>query len=370
MKKDKNEPSSLKDVPVGGYMHSKINQTNDKSQTIRALVHERYGEPGAVLHLTSLADPGAPTGNQVRIRITSTPVHPGDLLLVQGWGTAAPILPGQPRVPGFEGVGVIEALGPDVAAEQNFKQGQRVALFPANGTWSQVTLVPAASVIPLPDALADHTAAQMLINTITAKLVLRALHTCLPTKRQHPVQLIQTAAGSAVGRLITVLALELGFKPLRLVRTREGAELLQATLPGAPVFAQEDADWPEQVRQAADGHPIVAVLDAVGGSLLDAVLPLLADGSSLLSYGLLGAGSPNLSSVIEREIRIQGVTLIRWIQTTPPEVRAEDIATAIRLARTKPELFEVAASYTFADIRQAVEHTSRPGKRGTVLLTA
>jgi NADPH:quinone reductase-like Zn-dependent oxidoreductase len=354
-------------------MHSKINQTNGKSQTVRALVHERYGEPGAVLHLTSLADPGAPIGNQVRIRITSTPVHPGDLLIVQGatiGGTAAPILPGQPRVPGFEGVGVIEAIGPDVAAEQNFKQGQRVALFPANGTWSQVTLVPAASVIPIPDALADHTAAQMLINTITAKLVLRAIHTCLSAERQLPVQLIQTAAGSAVGRLITVLALELGLKPLRLVRTREGAEHLLATLPGAPVFAQEDADWPEQVRQAADDHPIVAALDAVGGSLLDSVLPLLVDGSSLISYGLLGAGSPNLSIVIGREIRIQGVALGRWVQTTSPEVRAEDIATAIRLARTKPELFEVAASYTFADIRQAVEHTSRPGKRGTVLLTA
>lgn len=351
-------------------MHSKINQTNGKSQTIRALVHERYGDPGAVLHLTSLADPGAPTGNQVRIRITFTPVHPSDLHMVQGGETEAPILPGQPRVPGFEGVGVIEAIGPDVAAEQNFKQGQRVALFPANGTWSQVTLVPAASVIPIPDGLADHTAAQMLINTITAKLVLRAVHTYLSAERQLPVQLIQTAAGSAVGRLITVLALELGLKPLRLVRTREGAEHLLATLPGALVFAQEDADWPEQVRQAADGHPIVAALDAVGGSLLDSVLPLLADGSSLISYGLLGAGSPNLSIVILREIRIQGVALGRWVQTTPPEVRAEDIATAIRLARTQPELFEVAASYPFADIRQAVEQTSRPGKRGTVLLTA
>ena len=351
-------------------MHSKINHTNGKSRMVRAIVHERYGEPGAVLHLTSLADPGTPTGNQIRVRITSTPVHPGDLALVQKGGMAAPILPGHPRVPGFEGVGVIEALGPGVAAEQNFKQGQRVALFPANGTWSQVVLVPAASVIPIPDALADPAAGQMLINTITARLVLRALDTCLPAERQLPVQLIQTAAGSAVGCLITVLALELGFKPLRLVRTREGADHLRATLPGTPVFTQEDADWPEQIRQAAGGHPLVAALDAVGGSLLDSVFPLLADGSSLISYGLLGVGSPNLSPVIVREMRIQGVTMNRWVQTTPPSLRAEDIATALRLARTKPELFEVAASYAFADIRQAVEHASRPGKRGTVLLTA
>ena len=150
----------------------------------------------------------------------------------------------------------------------------------------------------------------------------------------------------------------------------KGAERLQTTLPGAPVFSLSDGDWPEQVRQSANGHPIIAALDAVGGSFLDSAIPLLADGSAIISYGLLGDGHPDLGAVVAREIRILGVSIDRWAETMAPPVREEDVATAIRLARMKPELFEVASEYAFANIRQAIEHVSRPGKRGTVLLAA
>lgn len=378
-------------------MTSLVDQTNPDKHTVHAIIHERYGEPGDMLHAASIADPGAPAGNQVRIRVTRVPIHPGDLLSVQGasiGGASAPIPSGQPHVPGLEGIGLIEALGPEVEGHLSLTPGQRVAFFPVSGAWSQAILAPASSVIPVPDDIADRTAAQMLINTITARLILRATiahagkertgdistltarlilragHHCLPADIPLPVQFIQTAAGSAVGRLITVLALELGLKPLRLVRTRDGAERLQTTLPGAPVFSLSDGDWPEQVRQSANGHPIIAALDAVGGSFLDSVIPLLADGSAIISYGLLGGGHPDLGAVVAREIRILGVSIGRWAETTPPPVREEDVATAIRLARTKPELFEVAGEYAFANIRQAIDHASRPGKRGTVLLAA
>ncbi|MGA5796176.1 hypothetical protein ACPC27_30045 [Streptomyces cellulosae] len=40
------------------------------------------------------------------------------------------------------------------------------------------------------------------------------------------------------------------------------------------------------------------------------------------------------------------------------------------LARTSPELLEVAARYDLADVKAAVEHARRPGKSGTVLLTS
>ncbi|MGA5330378.1 hypothetical protein ACPCJT_29600 [Streptomyces griseoincarnatus] len=50
--------------------------------------------------------------------------------------------------------------------------------------------------------------------------------------------------------------------------------------------------------------------------------------------------------------------------------RAEDVAFAVDLARTSPELLEVAARYDLADVKAAVEHARRPGKSGTLLLTS
>ena len=44
------------------------------------------------------------------------------------------------------------------------------------------------------------------------------------------------------------------------------------------------------------------------------------------------------------------------------------MAFAIGLARTRPDLFEVAAAYDLEEFARAVEHAARPGRRGTVLL--
>jgi hypothetical protein len=38
------------------------------------------------------------------------------------------------------------------------------------------------------------------------------------------------------------------------------------------------------------------------------------------------------------------------------------------LAKNHPELFEVAHEYEFADFQKAIQHASRPGKTGIVLL--
>jgi NADPH:quinone reductase-like Zn-dependent oxidoreductase len=170
-----------------------------------------------------------------------------------------------------------------------------------------------------------------------------------------------------VGRLITVLALERGLTPLRLVRNRQGADALRGKLPGAPVFTTADANWPEQVRGAVDGRPIYLALDAVGGSLIGDLAAVLADGGTVVSYGALGTGSPGVRSFIPRGLGLQGVSIGRWAQS-PAELRAEDVATAIRLARSVPEQFDVAAEYAPTDIARAVEHVGQPGKIGTVML--
>ena len=70
---------------------------------MRALVQERFGEPGEVLSLKDVSKP-TPGSGQVLVRMLASPINPSDLMMVRGVYSYEPRLP---VTPGFEGVGVV-----------------------------------------------------------------------------------------------------------------------------------------------------------------------------------------------------------------------------------------------------------------------
>ena len=167
-----------------------------------------------------------------------------------------PTIASNGRVPGFEGAGVVSEVGANLDPALGLKQGLRVAFFPASGAWSDEAVVPASSVVPLPDSIPDEVAAQMMINTLTALTVIRAAHDSLPPDARTGVVTLLTGAGSAVGRLIGKVLTERGVKVIRLVRSEASAAKLTGILPGAPVFVTGVAGWKGRVRAAAEGAKI------------------------------------------------------------------------------------------------------------------
>src|SRR6266851_6024424 len=101
---------------------------------VRRIVHYELGEPARVLRLEEGAAPQlAP--NQVRVRLSCAPIHPGNLLGVTSlpaFGTP-PAIGSAGRVPGFEGAGVVSEVGADVDRALGLREGLRVAFFPAAG---------------------------------------------------------------------------------------------------------------------------------------------------------------------------------------------------------------------------------------------
>ena len=104
---------------------------------MRRIVHHELGEPARVLRVED--GPSTSLGpDQVRVRLSYAPIHPGDLHGVTGspaFGTPPTVASGG-RVPGFEGAGVVSEVGPQVDPALGLKQGLRVAFFPASGAWS------------------------------------------------------------------------------------------------------------------------------------------------------------------------------------------------------------------------------------------
>jgi NADPH:quinone reductase len=92
---------------------------------MKAIQFEQYGEPAKVFAVQERPIP-EPGKGEVRVRILASPVNPSDLLFVRGH--YAGVQPHFPSPAGFEGVGIVDVLGPQVHRPM---PGQRVAVINA-----------------------------------------------------------------------------------------------------------------------------------------------------------------------------------------------------------------------------------------------
>src|SRR5438445_5023085 len=231
----------------------------------RAIVQSEYGAPEKVLRIAKRQLESEELGaNDVLVKVIARPIHPGDIQMLsalpQG-GPVAPIPEGTLRIPGFEGVGTVRRLGTNAKAAKGFSEGQRVAFFPAAGAWGEYVVVRYNALLAVLNEISDQIAAQMLINTITASVLIKTGHNSLKTPMTPPVYMLQNAAASGVGRLLTQVALDRGVRPIRLVRSNQSAERLRSALPGPPVFSTSDSHWKEQVRGALGGYRLEVAFD-------------------------------------------------------------------------------------------------------------
>jgi NADPH:quinone reductase-like Zn-dependent oxidoreductase len=345
-------------------MTAMASQTGEVPNSMRAVVHHRHGNPRQVLRLAESQPVGAPASGQVTIRVTARPIHPGDLLGVAGGGGSSGLELASSRIPGLEGAGVVVAVGSDVV---DVKPGQRVAFFPAAGAWAEYVTAADSAVVPIPDQVSDATAALMLVNSLTALMLLRAVEEAW---KGAPRPFVQTAAGSSVARLIAAAAERHEYPLVNLVRSTAGASALAARFPSLTTIATSEPDWQTRLHDSLGGAASV-VLDSVGGMLAAELLGTLEDGGSMVSYGeLSGPTTPlNTSSVVGRELRIRGVSIGRWNRLSLDQ-RAADVAFALATAQSRSDLFDVAAAHDLADFEAAIDEVDRPGKVGTVLLTS
>jgi NADPH:quinone reductase len=80
-----------------------------------AIVQSEYGTPEKVLRIARRQfNSEVLAADDVLVRVTTRPVHPGDIQILAALPQAGPVVPipdGSVRVPGLEGVGTIVRLG-------------------------------------------------------------------------------------------------------------------------------------------------------------------------------------------------------------------------------------------------------------------
>ena len=326
---------------------------------MRALQFSQFGEPADVLQLVKIDTPPVQPGS-LRLRLTHRAINPSDLLTIRGYYGRLPQT--LPVTPGNEAVGVIEAIGEGV---QGFTLGQRVIPLGINTTWQEYVLAQPLQLIPVLDGISDQTAAQFVVNPITAWVMLTQ-----SLQLEEGDWILQTAAGSTLGRLVLQIAQLKGYKTINFVRRQaQVQELLD--LGADVVICTKDDDVIEQVKALTDGKGVKAALDAVAGETGALAASCLRGGGTMLVYGALSMEPTPIQTgeMIFKGTTIQGFWLAYWFQTTPIHEIGPIFMELMQLMAAGQLVPPVEATYDLADFKEAILHAERPGRSGKVLFT-
>jgi NADPH:quinone reductase-like Zn-dependent oxidoreductase len=318
-----------------------------------------FGNPADVLRVEDVQRP-EPGANQVLVRLRARSINPSDLLTVRGLYGALPKLP---ATPGLEGMGEVSAVGEGVS---NLRPGQRVIPLGVQGTWQEYILAASAQLIPVPDSISDQTAAQFVVNPLTAWIM-----TVEELALKPGEWLLQTAAGSTLGRVVLQIAALRGFKTINVVRRREQVEELKA-LGADECISTDDEDLIERVKQITGKAGLTKAIDAVGGETGAAVMRALGRGGVMLIYGLL-SGQPmpvDGGRMIFTSTTLRGFWLSEWLRSAAPEHQQSVTTEMLRSMASNEIVPPVEAEYPLADVLKAAEHAERPGRSGKVLLVS
>jgi NADPH:quinone reductase-like Zn-dependent oxidoreductase len=318
---------------------------------MRSTLVRQFGDPGQVIELVDAPRPAAGAG-EVEVEISLAAINPSDLIPVTGAYSARTVLP---FVPGFEGVGIVRRVGPDV---QGIKAGDRVVPIGASGLWQQFLLRPAEWCFRVPDGIEDAQAAMSYVNPLTALRLVEALREHFGSLEGMDVGV--TAAGSAIGgMLMKLLALE-GAVPTAMLRSeRRRGRLGEA----------------HRILVADSGDLLMdsqfdAVLDAVGGALAGELIGRsIRPGGTFIQYGALsGAPVPQTAIIGRPDIRFAFLWLRTWVHSAGRETL--EAAFLRSFAGLQSGLFAspVAATYPLSRLADALAHQADPDRDGKILL--
>ncbi len=154
-----------------------------------------------------------PGPGQVRIKVKAIGINRAEALFRSGTYFEQPAFP---ATNGYEGAGIIDAVGPDV---KDFAIGDAVSVAPAfslndYGFYADTALAPAAAVIKHPTTLSFEEAAAVWMAYLTAYDAL--LNTAQTAKGEF---VVIPAASSSVGIAAIQVANTIGAIPIALTRT-------------------------------------------------------------------------------------------------------------------------------------------------------
>ena len=331
---------------------------------MKAIRFHQTGEPACVLNVEDVERP-KPRHGEVLVRMLASPVNPSDLMFIRGRYTTSATCP---ATPGFEGVGIVEASGGGLRGK--LFRGKRVAVLNrAGGNWAEYVVVPASQVIPLGRSLTDDQAATFFVNPATAWIMTQHVLNIPPG-----AWLVQSAAGSSLGRMIVRLGKYCGFRTFNLVRRQEVADDLRAMGADHVEVCDGSASALEAAGQAIRGviSPSggLFVIDAVGGETGSALVQHLAPRGRMLAFGTLSNQPFQFSprTLMTAGSSVEGFWLGNFMEQRGLLFKLRLVRRLTRLITTGVLDSDIHQSLPLDEIATAVSHAEDSSVRGKVVL--
>lgn len=301
---------------------------------------------------------GAPGPGQIKIRHQAVGLNYIDVYHRMGVYPLA----GFPAIPGLEGAGTVEAVGPGVV---DLKVGDRIAYAsPPMGAYAEERLMPADRVVKLPDAIDFKVAAAMMLQGMTAQYLL---------KRTYPVQkgdtiLVHAAAGG-VGLILCQWARHLGATVIGTVGSEAKAQLARAHGCDHTILYRQE-DFTKRVKEITGGQGVPVVYDSVGKDTFMGSLDCLRPLGMMVSYGNASGTVPPFDLGIlagKGSLFLTRPTLMTYIAKREDLVRiAADLFEVVGQGAVKIEIHQTYALKDAAQAHRDLEARQTTGS--TVLL--
>jgi NADPH2:quinone reductase len=265
-----------------------------------------------VLTVDEIATPGPGVG-EVRVRLQVAAVNPTD------WKSRAHAAPMDfdVQVPGQDGAGVIEAVGPGVDIG---RIGERVWVYHAAfqrqyGTAAQFTVVPARQAVPVPDGIGIDQAAALGIPYLTA-------YGCLFADGPLDGQTVLVHGGAgAVGHAAIQLARRAGAHVVATVSSETKGGI--AAEAGAHVVVDYTAEGAVEAIRSAARAGVDRIIEVDLTRNLDLDLAVIVPGGVIVTYAA-DAADPALPG---RTLMTRNATLrFALVYGFPPALLAAGVA--------------------------------------------
>ena len=328
------------------------------------VLHESKGPAGLSLEETDLPEPRP---GQARVRLMASALNRRDVWMTRGLYPRLQL----PCIPGSDGAGIVDAVGPDVDASLT---GKEVVIYPAldwgsdprcggpdfrvlgmpdPGTFAEYICVPGENLRPRPAHLSWEQAAAVPLAGLTAW---RAAFTQGEVAAGHKV--LVTGAGGGVAGFAVQWCARAGAE---VFVTSSSAQKIEAARAQGAVAGGDyrDADCYSKLKKQSGGFDLI--IDSTGGDALNALLDTLAAGGRYVFYGAT-LGNPDTGLVLARlffrQNRLQGTTM-----GTPAEFSA--MLEFVARERIEPVIDSV---YPLSEAVQAHARMEARGHTGKIVL--
>ena len=340
---------------------------------MKAAYFKEHGGSDKIIY-GDYTDP-APHAGDVVVRVRACALNHVDMLLLDG---RYPPPEGLPHVNGCEVTGTIEAVG---AAVKDLTRGQRVVIFPGfscgtcefclrgertvclrygylgaarDGGYAELVKVPAANIVPLPEAISFEAGAAVPLAMLTS------WHALIAQAQLRPGQTVLVqAAGSGVGSAAIQIARLVGARIMTTVGSDDKVEFARA-LGAEHVVNYRTQDFVDEAKRWTAKRGVDVVIEHIGGETFERSSYALTRLGTLVSIGSHDThwGRLDLRHVYSKNLRILGTNLGSIL-----ELRT--ILDYMVAGRLRPVIDR---AFALADARAAVQHVLDRKNKGKVLL--